>query len=61
MNKQLEMSDESNTNSERLFEYIMKTAVQTPNDQELGKKIRELAIKKGYYNNAYQGTSSEEE
>lgn len=35
-------------NKERLFEYLMKLAVDNPNNYEVGEKVRELAIKKGY-------------
>lgn len=40
---------DNESNKERLFEYIMRIATNTPNNYELGDKIRDLAIKKGYY------------
>lgn len=38
----------SKEDKSRLFDYLMKLAVDNPNQYELGEKVRELAIKKGF-------------
>lgn len=54
------MDKDKKSNNERLFEYLMKITVQTPNNYELGAIVRELAIKKGYYGANRESDQGEE-